>query len=444
MRRFIKQLPLLAILLLALILRLHNFAQFPIAGETSDERAWTMLGASLIQTQRPSSWSYFGAYEKFGAIISNKLEPVVSPALDHPPLFALIPGMAHSMGAGWEQMPSIKRIRFPMIFLGVINVYLLYLVAVKLFKNRKLALLAGLIYASAPVFVFASRLVIAENLLITWMLLVIYVNLTKIRKKYIFLSLLSILAILTKFSGIILPTALFLYGLIQKDKKVLKSAVIGLITGVFLFFLYGAIYNLPLFLEIFFFQSSREIGLFTFHNRFFMHPAVVEKLFIDGWLILGFFASFLFMALEKNKKYFLIKILFLTNLLFILISVGQQTFHAWYDYLWHPLFAISLAYLFNFIYQKLDCLCFVLVYLLLLPVWQTLFLELDFKPSASAYRLIIACSLLPFLAVILNKKKLAGRTMKIIFILFILVNILVIFNFSQIQYWETDSFLYYR
>ncbi len=444
MKKIFRYWQILVILILAFVLRFYHYAQFPIAGETADERAWTMIGASLIQTGKPASWSYFGAYEKFNAVLKNTSEPIVSPALDHPPLFALIPGLAQTLKASWDQLPSIKVIRFPLLLLGTLNVYLLYLVAEKLFNQEKLALVASLIYATAPVFVFASRLVMAENLLITWILLSIYLCLTNYKRKYFFLTIIAVLAVLSKFSGIILPTSVFLYALVIKDKKLIIASLLGLVLGILAFFIYGAIYNWQLFLAIFFSQSNRAIGFFTFYNRFFLHPGVVDKLFTDGWLMLGFLASFFLIAFEKDKKYLFIKILFIINLLFIFASVGQQTFHAWYDYVWYPLFVLAITYLFNFIYQTKNDWLFALSYLTLLPLFQIFFLELKFNPSSLITRLILAFSLSPFLIKIFFKDKWGSKIMKFSLLILLIINLIVIVRFSQIQYWETDSFLYYR
>jgi len=98
-----------------------------------------MLGASIIQEQQPTSWSYFGAYQDY--IYQDNGEdkaPWVRPDVDHPPVFSLIPGFFHSLKGSWDQIPSIKLIRFPMVLIGTINIWLLYLVAQKYSKKRKL------------------------------------------------------------------------------------------------------------------------------------------------------------------------------------------------------------------------------------------------------------------------------------------------------------------
>lgn len=119
------------ILLLAFGARLIHYDQFPVYGETQDEVAWTWLGSSLLKEGVPSAWSKFSAYEGFEYKRIVGFGSLVRPFLDHPPLFSLIPGFVHLATSEWSQIPSVRVIRFPMIFLGTLNVFLLFLVAKK-------------------------------------------------------------------------------------------------------------------------------------------------------------------------------------------------------------------------------------------------------------------------------------------------------------------------
>ena len=56
-------------------------------------------------------------------------------------------------------------------------------------KEKEIAHLATLIYAIVPTFVLSSRLVVAENLLVTWMLLAIYLIKSSLKRKSLFLIL---------------------------------------------------------------------------------------------------------------------------------------------------------------------------------------------------------------------------------------------------------------
>ena len=110
-----------------------------------------------------------------------------------------------------------------MIFLGIFNIWLLFLYLNKTSFSQLANKLIILIFAIAPSFVFASRLAIAENLLITWSLLA----LIRLKKEHIsgkidlILVLLSILAVLTKVSGLCLPAALFLIGLKERKNQLI-------------------------------------------------------------------------------------------------------------------------------------------------------------------------------------------------------------------------------
>ena len=92
---------LVLILATAFFLRVWRYYDFPVGGETADESAWTLLGASLIQERVPASWSYFLPYENYHYVEGLFDAPIVRPALDHPPLFSLVPGTAHSLKSFW-------------------------------------------------------------------------------------------------------------------------------------------------------------------------------------------------------------------------------------------------------------------------------------------------------------------------------------------------------
>ena len=227
------------ILLTALFLRGWNYWQIPLTDETADEVAWTWLGASLIKTGIPTSWSYYSQYEA-GYIYKTGIvnAPVVRPALDHPPLFALIPGaMQAAQESNWLSIPSRKVIRLPMVFLGVLNVLLLYLVAKKMFSGSW-ALVAATVYATAPAFVLASRLVVAENLLITWSLLLflLVIRWSEKTKDTFKLSwwivVLSVAAVLTKIPGIVLPLTILGYGVVSQHKGLLKVGIASTLFGL--------------------------------------------------------------------------------------------------------------------------------------------------------------------------------------------------------------------
>lgn len=259
------------IIFLGVFLRFYHYELFPIAGETADEYAWSHLGTSLIQTGVPTSWSFFSAYEQNQVEGSPYQAPFVSPVFDHPPLFGLIPGLFQSLAEiSWQEQPSIKVIRLPLIILGTINLILFAFISTRFFKRKRWQLFSLALFATLPMVVFSSRMVMAENLLQTLLLLSLLVITQKnLKFKSILILVISCLAILTKISGLIIPISIFIYFLFQKKYRQLIYPTIGAFLGLLFFAIYGFLYDWQLFLAVQTTQSQLQIGLATLHNRFF-------------------------------------------------------------------------------------------------------------------------------------------------------------------------------
>lgn len=435
----------LMIVVLAFFLRVDRYWEFPVGGETQDESAWGFLGASLIQTGRPTSWSFFSAYNPdhiFQRRDGNA--PLVSPVLDHPPLFSLLPGLAHAINGSWQDYPSIKVTRLPMLILGTFNVALLMLVARNFFTQKKWIYIAGLIYAVAPSFVLTSRLVVAENLMITWTLLALLVlpN-TKWRWQFLSLLLIGCGAVLSKVSGLVVPVSIFLYGLAMSDEKVWKAGIVGGLAGVLGFVLFGAFYDIGLFLEILNSQAGRDLGWSTLQNRFFLHASIVEKFFFDGWVFLGLFSTVL-VLFKKEAKYLSLNLFLIINLFFILLTSGEQTFHGWYDYTLYPLFVLFITALLSEIFATKNWLLFSFVWLMLLPVFRTAAIHGRWYSELSSF-VIRGISLIGFLPFFLSQLKFLPfkkwHWLSFFLLgLILLMSVYTVLVFNQVSYWEDHQF----
>lgn len=423
------------------IFRVFQYYAFPVYGETYDETAWAHLGASLIQERVPTSWSFFDAYD--GEYIYKTgiyQAPIVRPVFDHPPLFSLIPGLAHSLKANWLQPPSVKVIRLPMVLLGAINVGLFWLLADKFFKDKKWSILTSILFMTIPTLVFSSRLVVAENLLVTWTILS-FLTILNLDKKWSLkaIFLLSLAAVLTKVSGIVIPASFLAIGFLKKDWKLFKTSLFGALTGIGLFALYGAVYDWSLFVKLISAQSNRNLSLVTLQNRLFLHPTVSSHLFFDGWKILGLFSLIFILDKEKNK-YFFIKIFSLINLAFILFTVGGTTFHGWYDFMLWPVLVISIGVLFKKIYEKELFLFSGLVWLLLLPLIQLLAASTKTVFSLWTMRGIVSVGFLPILLDSIGLKRVSKKTLFALLAILVIINILVIFSLDMFDYWDYTVF----
>lgn len=443
------QITLFFILILGLFLRLNKFANFPIYGESKDEIAWTMLGSSLIQKKYPISWSEFPAYKNDYVLADHSIDinhPVVSPVFDHPPLFSFLPGIAQTIKGDWQGPYSAKVIRFPIILLGVVNIYLLFLLSKKIFKDTRFALLATAIYSTAPLFVFSHRLVVSENLLTTWLLLtLIFLYDRNSKKTFIKLVLLSCLAMLTKMAGVIIALLIITTGIIQK-KSFWKAGLIGAFLGILLFCIYGAFYNWPLFTQVMLTQASRGLGFATFYNRIFIHPALVHKIYTDGWMITGLLSMALLIYSAKDR-FIPIVFAFLANTIFILFFVSELTYYGWYEYPAFPLYCISLTYVVREIFKRKNYILIGVFWILLLPLHRFALINSNLYYDLSPFlmRGLMILGFLPWsLHVIKAPKRIIDISIILIFFLILLSNIVTVLTFTQETYWGTDEYLYFR
>lgn len=356
------------ICILGYFLRHQNYATVPMAGESRDEYSFAWLGLSLIQRGLPIAtsglesythdWKYINVDSIFHNFANPNPFPVDSSWFDHPPLFSLIPGFySYSQGVINFADTSLSIIRRPMLYLGAFNILLIIIFGTLIF-NRQIGLIAGLIYASDPLIVISSRMVQAENLLLTIFLLAIifYFLYHKTKKYYYFWTAISLsgLATLVKLSGISVGLSLLFLSLILELKdKVKKSLVIIVGTGLItLFFpIYGYLYNWKLFLNIFLVNSDRYFrdGLAGFY--WLISKTNITRSFLDGWILLSWFSVFfLLIKLSKLKKLWYIIIPLLAYLLVYFVFGSEG--YGWYKFPFYPFLFLSLSWVINHFYKK--------------------------------------------------------------------------------------------
>lgn len=352
MKRFIVSITFI-LCVVGIFLRAWNFWYFPVGGETQDEMAWSILGSSIIQTGKPVSWSYFAGYEKVGELragVDGAQFPLVAPALDHPPLFALIPGAVLSiLGKQWDVLPSLKLVRTPMILLGTIN-----LILFAYWQKRRNVLpsekhVSLLLFATLPAVVFLSRLVVAENLLVTLLLSGLVVSTFRQGKwkKYVWFLILALLP-LVKVSGAAIALAFIAWLWLKRgdtaQKKLWLWALSGFVTGTLLWFGYAAYFDFSLFMQVQLQQAQRDTGLLTLLSTQLSSMVLVEKVFADPWLILSWISAFIWFSQKKHDdSEKLISLLFLSQIAFLFVSVGEHTVHGWYRIPLWPLFCVMLS-----------------------------------------------------------------------------------------------------
>lgn len=399
------------IVILAIFLRVQGLGQYPLKGETLDEYFWTFLGSSLIQEHKPTSWSFFEHPNRSSVKIQDlgyEL-PIVSPNLDHPPLFALIPGSIQAYYSNsWQKPIPLEILRIPMVILALINLILFYKV-LRLEFSENWSLFGMLVYAVTPTIVFANRIIIAENLILTIILssiLLLYSNLSTKKKNYGWI-LIGAVSILTKFTTIPFTAAFALDLYLQKRKEYLYL-ILGSILGSLIALAYYLHFGFNIFLET---QSqqlqNRSPGFATFYLMNFLKPEIVNTLFLDGIIMLATTALF-FIIFSKIQSKILntIKIIVIFYLVFLSYSVGETThlfngqvnggsIYGWYKYPLFPFLIFSLTWLIKKFYEEKNRFGYILLCLFLLTELRLFVIHtFDINIETGLPNYLIRCSLI--------------------------------------------------
>ncbi len=423
------------IILLGLFLRFHNYTQYPPRGASSDEFTYSFLGLSILTTGVPTSWSHFPAYPGLGQRHDIKIDgilfPIVTPYFDHPPLNGLlVGGWALINGENTFQKISIGTIRQVPIALWVISTILLHFIA-QIIYDKKTAAWGLLIYSVATLFVMETRTVFAENLLTPLSLGALLIFL-KYRKKINILHII-ILAIISGFSfwakelGITVGASIFLLMLLEKVKLrliVMFSVITILIISTYA--LYGYIYNWELFLAILQVQSFRELGPNVLNTLLF-NPIIVNKVYFDGWYLLGFVS--LFAALSEFKKHQYILIPAFTYFFLMIFSLTQHGEMGWYMIPLFPFFALLTANLLSESIKKGG------LYIATTAVFVGLFViryyyEAKFGLPTIAFRLMLLGMFGPLILLYLLKKEFLLKVFSnTLFYIFIVMTIYITYYY---------------
>ncbi|HYV86230.1 MAG TPA: glycosyltransferase family 39 protein [Patescibacteria group bacterium] len=280
-----------AILILAALLRLHDYTLVPFPTETIDEYQHAWEGWHLLYKGFPASWSTFpNLYPKDQTIdfhwFGNRYL-LVRPYFDHPPLFSILVGLACT-GAGARQFLecSLPVMRLVPIVLSLAGVLLLYRLALAYGASDRAALLAALVYAVLPVIVLSHRLVKGESLLaLLFMGAILAVERLGQRgrtRDALLVGCLCGLSIWTKATGVAVPATATL--LLLSRRRYRGAALTLLVTAGFalLYLAYAWAYDFGVFVAVMRSQAGvKWAGVESFLDL--LQGKVVEQFFGRGW-----------------------------------------------------------------------------------------------------------------------------------------------------------------
>lgn len=375
-------------------LRIANYSQIPLPGESQDEYSFSWVGLSLIRVGCPIGISGIEGYPNYDyryinvdRIFQNTAagnpQVINSPWFDHPPVLGLITGgFAYLKGARVFEDTGTFLIRKPMIIIGSLAIILVFLVTLRLYGSLLTALIAALIYSTSPIIVVSSRMVQAENAIVIPLMLSLW-SILSYRKtgKELWLWLAAIssgIATLFKLSAFFIFIANTLYLLItSKEKRQYIHEIVITITVALsflsLFFFYGATYDFKTFTNILKSNSQRFYGIGP--NAIFTLITTSKitnlKYLTDGWLLAGWISYMLlflkhYIARRKLQGHDLLLMSHITSFLATYILFGSEHY-GWYRIPSYPLLTISLARIIYLSIQKTEYFLIGLL-LLLLPI----------------------------------------------------------------------------
>lgn len=343
-----------AISALGYFLRTYQFNFFPPIGDTEDELKAVFNGVNLIQIGVPRSWSWFEEYGDFPTVrIRNDNFRIVEPWFDEPPLFSLIIG-SYAINKGMTTLESIDQgaLRWPMIKLAALNIFLLFIL-IYILRNFLEATIGSLIFATDPTMILGSRFPMSENMIVTVMLLSLILLVIFVRKNsWLALILAGIIgssAFLMKTTGIFVPVSLICLLLATKKFKGAIIVSAFLLIAVIVFLAYGYHYNWDLFVKLTSIYSGRELTSPSNIIQLFSVFRIGEKpMGFDGWLIWGWISAVAFSLFVKPSdkertalSWLILPVVLGSYLVFFSIMSGHTK--GWYRFPFYPFISWAAA-----------------------------------------------------------------------------------------------------
>jgi 4-amino-4-deoxy-L-arabinose transferase-like glycosyltransferase len=355
------------IVFLSFLLRKRDYAQIPIPGQSVDEYSYSWVGLSLIETGMPIGISGIPGYsnqaskyinpDRLYQTLSSEPLNINYPWMDHPPLLGLITGgYAYTQGARVFEDTTALFIRRPIILISTLSVALL-MIYCWLNTGFLSAIVGGLVYGTAPLIVLSGRMIQAENAIIPMFLLtMIFISqYLKTKKDYwlILSAITSGVATLFKLTGVVCYLFVFLtllnhYHRFNKQffTDFFYYLLIALpITSLFL--IYGSVYGLKNFFNIFLSNSHRfyGIGPSAIFDLIRQQRLTQHKFLPEIWIIFPWIITFVYFFKKHKDHKIIIPLIALISYLTVYLFFGSQPY-GWYTFVFWPILSIIFSYFF--------------------------------------------------------------------------------------------------
>ena len=346
-------LALFAIIVVAAILRYHEYNLAPTVLDNQDPLQFGWSGITLITKGVPYSWEIFHAYHYDYVLHLNGINySITHPWLNHPPLFSiLVGGWAYLQGARDFTDVTTAMIRPVAIVLGLISLVLTYLLGRRLLGSRA-TMVGVLLLAVSPGAVLLGREVETEALL-TPMVLVSLILIHRLhsgeggRRDVAVVVILALLMPLVKVTGVVIAGGLAVVLLSSGRWRLALTTLAAGAAGFGLFALYGALFDFDLWLRVLAEWQSRRHGVMA-GFEFISDSAGIGRGFRDGWWHLGWIALGAIVvrgrAGPRPMLLATIAIVYAAGIA-VLGDVLVQGRYGWYRIVLYPLIYLAAGYL---------------------------------------------------------------------------------------------------
>ncbi len=363
-----------ALLALAIALRAKDLGVAPAPLATTDEYHYAWAGLSLLAEGRPTAWSYLTGYHETPALKGQVKAfgtswQVVSPAMDHPPLYSLLAGgWARLMGAAPVRLTTnagrevtlwnidLTRCRILSLVLFAAGFLLLYDLAARR-CGFAVAIVALLLYGCVSHMVLHSRLLVTETLT-TPLLLAGFCAWDRYQRgqwsERLFAGLTILLvaaATLCKLVAASQAAALCFLLLAAGRRRAALYPILGVALGVAFYALFGLWQDGHIFLRVLASQSARWHG-FGMLEEIVINPLLVHAPARSYPLLLGWGALFAVAAGFKSARGRLLIGAVTAYFLAFGFFAAVPAIYGWHLMPFHPFMALAVAIVFMEAYRR--------------------------------------------------------------------------------------------
>jgi 4-amino-4-deoxy-L-arabinose transferase-like glycosyltransferase len=379
----------LILLALSVGLRAWRLGDVPKPMATADEFHFMWCGLSLLAGEKATAWSSLEVIKNSAnnhGVISWKGHTlnILTPALDHPPLYSLLAGIAAKWsGARPFQMTTdrgqtvrlwdvdLSRARRLSLILFVLTFLMFYDLAARRCGHR-VALLALLIYGVAAHCVLHGRLLVTETLSTP----ILLASLCAWERRRIgrwneaafacCAIVLTAAALLTKLVAVCQAAVLVYLVLAEGRRREAIYPILGAVLGLACYLLYAWEMDWKLFWEVMAYHRGRFGGL-AIIQQLLTHPLLVHQENFDymvclGWLALpaGLFAG----VGARGKSLLVVPCVFLSGFVFF---AAVPVMLGWHVLPLYPFLALATAIVFMRAWRRPEPFSYALIVLLLAP-----------------------------------------------------------------------------